>query len=116
LPRFVADENFNGDVLRGIRGRRPDLDAVRVQDVGLTGSLDPDLLEWAAKEGRIVISHDVSTLVGFAYQRVAAGLPMPGVLVVSDRLSIGAAIDLTLLVIECTYEWEWPGQVRYLPL
>ena len=43
-----ADENFNGDVVRALLLRQPDLDIVRVQDVGLAGIADPDILAWAA--------------------------------------------------------------------
>jgi len=32
--RLLADENFNGDIVRGLLLRQPDLDIVRVQDVG----------------------------------------------------------------------------------
>ena len=116
LVLFAADENFNGDVLRGIRRRRPELKIARVQDAGLSGASDPEVLDWAAREGRVLMSHDVSTLAGFAYRRVEAGLPMPGALVVSGQLPIGEAVDLVLLVIECTFDNEWSGQVRHLPL
>lgn len=46
--RLLADENFNHDVVRGLLLRQPDLDIVTVQDVGLTGADDPDVLDWAA--------------------------------------------------------------------
>jgi hypothetical protein len=49
---LVSDENFNGDIVRGMLRRRPDLEIVRVQDVGLTQTPDPDILEWAAGQGR----------------------------------------------------------------
>lgn len=114
--RFVADENLNGDVLRGVRARRPHVDIVRVQNAGLSGASDPDLLDWAARHDRIVITHDVATLVGFAYRRIKAGLPMPGVMVVSDTMTIGEAIALIALVTEATDQADWTNQVRYLPL
>ena len=31
---LVSDENFNNDIVRGLLRRKPDLDIVRVQDVG----------------------------------------------------------------------------------
>jgi len=114
--RLAADENFNNNIVRGILRRRRDADLVRVQDVGLSGADDPTVLEWAAEQGRVVVSHDVSTLRKHAYQRVAAGLRMPGVFEVPNTLSIGRAIDDLLLIIECSLEGEWEGQVRYLPL
>ena len=51
---FVADENFNNDIVRGLLRRKPDLNIVRVQDVGLRGAEDPIILEWAANEGRLL--------------------------------------------------------------
>jgi len=33
--RLLTDENFNGAILRGLVRRLPELDIVRVQDVGL---------------------------------------------------------------------------------
>lgn len=52
--RLLADENFDNDILRGVLRRRPGLDFVRVQDVGLIGAQDPEILQWAADEGRIL--------------------------------------------------------------
>ncbi|MFE1748496.1 DUF5615 family PIN-like protein [Coleofasciculus sp. H7-2] len=91
-------------------------DIVRVQDVGLSGVDDPTVLEWAAQEGRILLTHDVATITQFAYERVAAGLSMPGVFEVSLDVSIGRVIEDILLLAECTLEGEWEGQIRYLPL
>lgn len=46
MVRLLADENFNGDIVRGLLLRRPELDLVRVQDVELDGLEDPDVLTW----------------------------------------------------------------------
>ena len=75
--RFLADENFNIDIVRGLLRRKTDLDIVRVQDVGLSGADDPTVLEWAAREGRVLFTHDVSTITNYAYERISAGKPMP---------------------------------------
>jgi hypothetical protein len=42
--RFIADENFNADVLRGLLAQYPDLDIQRVQDINLRGTDDVALL------------------------------------------------------------------------
>lgn len=116
MLRLAADENFNNNIVRGVLRRRPDADFVRVQDVDLSRVDDPTVLKWAAEQGRVVASHDVSTLRKYAYDRVVAGLRMPGVFEVPNSLSIGSAIDDLLLLIECSLDGEWEGQVRYLPL
>lgn len=116
MLRFVADENFNNNILRGLLRRQSELDIVRVQDVGLRGADDPTVLEWAAQEGRILLTHDVATITQYAYERLEAGLSMPGVFEVSLDVPIGRAIEDILLLAECSLEGEWEGQVRYLPL
>jgi len=113
---LAADENFNGNIVPGLFRRQPTLDLVRLQDVGLSGAEDPVVLAWAAQEGRVLLTHDVSTITRYAYERVQAGEPMPGVFEVSRDLAIGRAIEEILLLAECSLEGEWEGQVRYLPL
>jgi predicted nuclease of predicted toxin-antitoxin system len=61
---ILADENFHGDIVRGILRRNSEMDIVRVQDVGLAGADDPTVLEWAAQQGRVLLTHDVQTLIG----------------------------------------------------
>jgi hypothetical protein len=55
MMRFLADENFNNDVLRGILCAYPDLDIVRVQDTAFAGVDDPALLAEAASRGAILL-------------------------------------------------------------
>ena len=69
---LAADENFNNDIVRGLLRRNPRLDIVRIQDAGLSGASDEAVLEWAANEGRILLTHDVSTLTRSVYERVTA--------------------------------------------
>jgi predicted nuclease of predicted toxin-antitoxin system len=114
--KLVSDENFNGDILRGLYRRRPELDVVRVQDVGLCAAPDSDVLAWAAVEGRILLTHDRDTMPNFAYDRVRAGQPLPGVFVVSDLMPIGQAIDEILLAVECLTLEECKDLVRFFPL
>lgn len=116
MLRFVADENFNNDIMRGLLRRAPELDIVRVQDVELSGADDPTVLDWAARTGRILLTHDVKTITQHAYERVRAGLPMPGVFEVSRAVPISIAIEDLVLLAECSLDGEWDGQVRYLPL
>jgi Domain of unknown function (DUF5615) len=79
MLRLLADENFNDSIVRGLLWRRPETDVVRVQDVGLSGANDRLVLAWAAHEGRVLLTPDQKTIPTYAYERVMAGLPMPGV-------------------------------------
>ncbi len=113
---LLSDENFSGDVIRGLFLRKPDLDLVRVQDVGLQEFDDPKILAWAAENDRIVITYDRSTMPDFAYQRLQRDETMSGLFVVNNRISIRQAIDEILLLATYTEQKEWKGRVLYLPL
>jgi len=114
--KLVSDENFDGAILRGLFRRSPELDIVRVQDVGLSATSDTEILAWAAAEGRILLTHDRDTMPNFAYQRVRAGQAMSGVFLVSDQMPIGQAIDEILLAVECLAPEECKDFVRFFPL
>jgi hypothetical protein len=113
---FLADENFNNQIVRGVLRQNPNIDIVRVQDVSLFGADDPSVLALAAQEGRVVLTHDVATMTTFAYERIQARLSMPGLFEVSRRVPVGLAIEEIILIAECSLEGEWEGQVRFLPL
>lgn len=69
-----------------------------------------------AEEGRVLVTHVIATMPGFAHERVAAGLPMPGLLIVRSALPIALVIE-ELLVIEAASEPDdWANTVTYLPL
>jgi len=104
MLRLAADENFNNDIVRGLWRRESELDIVRIQEVGLSGADDPTVLEWAAREGRVLLTHDVTTMTRYAYERVRAGQPMPGVFEVSRAVPIGLAIEDILLLAKCSLE------------
>jgi hypothetical protein len=116
MLRMLADENFNNNIVRGVRRRNSDADIVRAQDVGLSGADDPTVLEWAAQHKRVLLTHDVSTMTAFAYARVREGRSMPGVFEVSRKIPLAMAIEDIVLLATCSAEGDWEGQVRYLPL
>ena len=62
MIRFAADEDFNNDVVRALRRSLPDVNIVGVREAGRGGRPDPDVLAWAAEEGRVLLTHDVTTM------------------------------------------------------
>jgi predicted nuclease of predicted toxin-antitoxin system len=114
--RLLVDQNFNGLILGGLTRRDPDLEVVHVRDAGLAAAPDPIILEWAATQDRVLLTHDRRTIPPFAYSRVAAGQRMPGVFLVSDDMSIGQSIDEILLAVHCFSADECKDIVKYFPL
>ena len=60
--RLLSDENFNGNIGRGLFLRQPSLDLIRVQDVNLLHVDDPEILEWAVNNNRILLAPQCHTL------------------------------------------------------
>lgn len=115
MVRLLTDNDFNGRATRGLLRKRPGLDLVRVQDVGLATATDQEILAWAAANDRVVVTHDRNTMVGYALDRVAAGEPMPGVLAVALTAPVRRMVDDILLVDACSQHAEWANRVEYLP-
>ena len=116
MLRLAADENFNNNIIRGLVRQKPDIDIIRIQDVKLSGIDDPEILEWAAQQNRVLLTHDVTTITKYAYERIEGGEPMPGVFEVHRLAPIGLVIEDILLLVECSFDDEWENQIIYLPL
>jgi predicted nuclease of predicted toxin-antitoxin system len=114
VVKLLADAAFNGTAFDAVRAQRPDLDLIRVQDIGLRTAPDPEILAWAAATGRVLLTHDRQTMPGFAYDRVNAGLPMPGVIVLRDeRGRIGVLVEAVILVALCSDQADWVDRVEF---
>lgn len=113
---FLADQNFNEHIVDGLTRRISEVDLILARDVGLAREPDPAVLEWSAAQNRVLLTHDRSTIPPFAYARVAAGQPMPGIFLVSDAMPAGNAIDELTLAAQCLSADECENRVRYFPL
>src|SRR5712675_12590 len=115
MMRFLADENFNNEIIRGIQRRVPGIEITRVQDTELAQQPDMQVLDYAAHNGYIVLSHDVNTMRGYFYERVNAGLPVPGLFLIHGQAAVGPVIDTlelillaTLILIQLSLGWRLP--------
>jgi predicted nuclease of predicted toxin-antitoxin system len=114
---LAADENFDARIIAGLTARSPELNVVTIGHAGLRGAADSVVLEWAARENRVLLTHDERTMPAFAFARMDAQQPMPGVILVADRMPLGTAVEqLTLIALAMSpEEMESRGVVR-LPL
>jgi hypothetical protein len=114
--KYLFDEDLNGRIVRGVRRRISKLDSTTIEEADLHEASDPDVLERAAAQGRIVITQDHRTMRAHAEDRVKAGLPMAGLILVRQIASLGQAIDDLVLVAKATTAEEWEGKIVFLPL
>lgn len=113
---FLVDQNFNEHIVDGMTRRAAALDFVHAREVDLARAPDARVLEWAALEGRVLLTHDRRTIPPIALARVAAGLAMPGVFVVRADMPIGQAIDELLIAAHCLTPDDCNLRVNFFPL
>jgi hypothetical protein len=113
--RFLADEDLDADIIEGLRSREPAIDILDAKKAGLRGTKDLALLELAAQQERILISHDRRTMTRYFRERLAVGKSNPGLFIVPQRSSIGEVIESLLLVWIASPASEWRDLIVYLP-
>jgi hypothetical protein len=114
--KFLTDEDFDNRILRGLLRRLPSLDIVRLQDTPLRGADDPVILTWAYQEQRVLLTHDVSTMTDYAYERLRAGQSIAGIIETPQSMPLGQAIEDLLTIAACCSPEEFENQIQYLPL
>ncbi|MBZ0287180.1 MAG: DUF5615 family PIN-like protein, partial [Anaerolineae bacterium] len=115
MIRLLADENFDNGIIRALHRENADVDIIRVQDTEIVQAEDPRVLEWAASEGRILLTHDVRTMPHYAHERVREGKPMLGVIAVHRSAAISVAIEDLLIALGASEMAEFEGKVQYIP-
>ena len=86
-PRFQADENLNAKIIAGLRRREPSLDFQTAKAANILGHEDLEVLTIAARDGRILVSHDRETMPAH-FSRFIAESTSAGLLIVSQKLDI----------------------------
>ena len=113
--RFLADADFNHDVVKGVLRREPGIDFRTGAGGDLRGLSDPEVLALAASEGRILVSHDRKTMPR-AFSEFVMATQSPGVFIISQKLDHLAAIEALLLVWAVSETEEWANRICALPL
>jgi hypothetical protein len=116
MLRLLIDQDFDQDILRGLIRRIPQLNAVSAFEIGMSEAADPQLLIWAAQEGRIVVTHDRKTMPTHAADLLAQGGNIAGLFVVPRSLPIHRVIEDLELMITCSENDEWVNVIRFLPV
>lgn len=113
--RIAVDANFRREIIVGLQKRVPGLDVVWAQQAGLSEASDEEVLDWAAREGRILLTHDHRTMPNAVYRRMEQGLHTPAVIVVYQLTPIGKAVADLELVLGASFPEELEMRVIRLP-
>jgi hypothetical protein len=114
-PRFQADADLNEEIVAGAIRREPAIDFQTAEEALLRGLPDPEVLALAAKDHRILVTHDRRTMphhfADFILQSTS-----PGVLIVSQKVGVRKAIEELLVVWVASESEEWTDRIAELPL
>jgi predicted nuclease of predicted toxin-antitoxin system len=106
--KFQLDEQFPHAVAHALR--HEDVDVVTPNDIGLRAAPDQDVLAFALRERRVLLTHDPH-FVAFHY----AGQPHAGIAFCeAERRSIGEIVEHLLLLVEFYEAEELMGRLEYL--
>ena len=113
--RFQADADLHEMMVTALVRREPAVDFQTATAAGLAGLHDPHVLERAATEGRVLVSHDQSTMphhfAAFIQHQQSAG-----VLIVPQHLPYTSVVEELLLIWAASEAEEWMNRIAYLPL
>ncbi|MBI3951428.1 MAG: DUF5615 family PIN-like protein [Acidobacteria bacterium] len=112
--RFQADADLRRPIIIGLKRREPAIDFKTAQEAGLAGLDDPTILAMAADEGRLLVSHDVSTMPE-NFAKFMETRTSPGVILISQQLSYRDAIEGLLRVWLTTEAENWQDVLSFLP-
>src|SRR5581483_7438705 len=119
--RFVLAEHLRGPLWKAIRQHNTasayPIDAVRVGDPPdlPRGTQDPDLLIWAEREGRLIVTDDRRTMALFLAQHLQAGRHSPGVLFIPPGYSFAQIVFDLALIAHAGDPLTYQDNVRFIP-
>lgn len=113
--RFQADADLNQTIVLALLRREPTLDFQTARAAALAGLDDTTVLALAAHDGRVLVTHDQTTMpqhfAEFIATRRSAGL-----VVVPQHLVLSMVVEELLIIWAATEAAEWIDRIVYLPL
>ena len=114
--RFLADADLNKAIVSGVLRREPAIDFLTAHTAGLRNMNDPEVLELAAGQQRVLVSHDSGTMPAHSRAFTNAGKRRAGVFLIAQTLDIGTAIEELLFIWLASEASEWENRLEWLPL
>ena len=117
---FLLDEQLRGQLWDACRKHNLQsdlrLDVIRVGDVDdlPLGTLDPDVLAWAERNARILVSRDKATMPDHFGEHLATGRSSPGVLILRPRCTLATAVEFVACVAHACDPGEYRDRLEYI--
>ena len=113
--RYQADADLNEDIVTGVQRRAPEIDFQTAAELELANLPDPAVLALAAREGRILVTHDRRTMPTH-FGRFIEHHRSPGLIVISQKTDILPAIEDLILIWMASEAEEYVNSIFTIPL
>ncbi|NJM71745.1 MAG: DUF5615 family PIN-like protein [Scytonema sp. RU_4_4] len=113
--RFQADADLNQAIVTGVLRREPTIDFQTANIADLSSLSDLEVLSLAAREGRILVSHDQRTMP-IHFSEFVATQTSSGVIIVLQSLPISGVINNVVKIWQTSEAEDWNNRVVYLPI
>ena len=113
--RFQADADLKQAIVIATKRREPAIDFQTADEANLKAVEDPEVLLIAAREGRLLVSHDRRTMPHHFAQFIRTNVS-PGLLIASQHIPVAAVVENLVLIWTVTEAEEWTNQIKSLPL
>lgn len=113
--RFQADNDLDQRIVVATLRLDPAIDFRTAPAAGLHNVPDEQVLAYAAREGRVLVSHDRRTMPEHFGLFLYAGATSPGLIIVSTKLPVGRAAEWLHLLWEATSAEEYVNSIYDLP-
>ena len=113
--RFQADADLNQQIVHATKRREPSIDFQTASEANLSGLTDPEVLAIAARDGRILVTHDRKTMPGHVARFIENEIS-PGLFIISQDTPIIDVAEELLLIWAASETEEWLNRICSIPL
>lgn len=113
--RFQADADLNQIIVSAVLRRTPAIDFRTATTARLGGLKDQEVLALAAGDGRVLVTHDQTTMPRH-FGEFLRSQRSPGLIVVPQHLPPREVADDLILIWTATDAEEWTDRIAFLPI
>jgi hypothetical protein len=114
-PRFQADNDLRSSIRAGVLRREPSVDFQSALAARLDGMPDPEVLQLAMAQSRILVSHDENSMPGHFCDFLNGGNRSPGVLMVPQGSTCRPHHREHRADLDRFGSGEWIDRIEWLP-
>jgi len=115
--KYLLDENVDPSYKTQLHRRNPHIIMWIVGEPGVPprGTLDPEILRWCEEYDFVLVTNNRKSMPVHLTDHIAEGRHVPGIFILSSKLSRGENINQLIFLAEASFEDEYQDQIVHLP-